>query len=64
MVQEQGRPQHLFFFLIKYVYEGPPTGAAGVSALTGPFCPATALLSIWLPTTQPIKLQAPEVWGL
>lgn len=50
-----GKTPTPLFFLMKYVYEGPPTGAAGVSALTGPFCPAMALLSTWLPTTQPVK---------
>lgn len=58
-----GKTPTPLFFLMKYVDEGPPTGAAGVSAFTGPFCPAMALLSIWLPTTQPVKTTGPRRVG-
>ena len=58
-----GKTPTPLFFLMKYIYEGPPTGAAGVSALTGPFCPAIALLSVRLSTTQPVKTTGPRRVG-
>ena len=41
----------------------PQQERQGYQLLLGHFCPAIALLSIWLPTTQPVKTTGPRRVG-